>query len=67
MLANHDQNLESRISFLKVYLFVKLELTVLQDLLCKSIMLDRSKIRFDRSKLMEIVFLQIFPTQPMPI
>ena len=67
MLANHDQNLESRISLLKVYLFVKLELSVLQDLLCKSIMLDLSKIRFDRSKLMEIVFLQIFQTQLMPI
>ena len=29
VLANHDQNLESRIRLLKVCLFVKLELSVL--------------------------------------
>ena len=57
MLANYDQNLESRIRLLKVYLFVKLESSVLQDLLCKSVRLDQSKIRLDQTKLMQIVFL----------
>ena len=46
--------------------YVKLESSVLQDLLCKFAWLDRSKIRFDRSKLVQIVFLQNFPTQPKP-
>ena len=43
--------------------YVKLESSVLQDLLCKSIRLDRSKIRLDQSKLVQIFFLQNFPTQ----
>ena len=60
MLANHDQNLESRIRLLKVCLCVKLELSVLYDLLCKS-------AKLDWSKLVQIVFLQNFPTQPKPI
>ena len=38
-------------------------MSVLQDLLCKSAKLDRSKIRLDQSKLVQIVFLQNFPTQ----
>ena len=46
-----------------MYIFVKLELSVLQDLLCKSTRLNRSKIRLDQSKLVQIVFLQNFPTQ----
>ena len=29
--------------------------------------LDQSKIRLDRSKLMQILFPQNFPTQPKPI
>ena len=42
MLANHDQNvLVYVLDFLKVYLYVKLELSVPQDLLCKSTWLDR--------------------------
>lgn len=42
MLANHDQNvLVYVLDILKVYLYVKLELSVLQDLLCKSTWLDR--------------------------
>ena len=60
MLANYDQNLESRFRLLKVYLFVKLELSELQDLLAKSTRIDQSKIRLDRSNLMQINFLQIF-------
>ena len=52
MLANHDQNvLVFVLDLLKVYSYVKLELSVLQDLLCKSTWLDQSKIRLDRSKL----------------
>ena len=51
---------------LKVCFYVKLELSVLQDLLCKSARFDWSKIRLDRSKLVHIVFLQNFPTQPKP-
>ena len=68
MLANHDQNvLVFVLGLLKVCLSVKLESSVLQGLLCKSAWLDRSRIRLDRSKLMQIVFLQNFPTQPKPI
>ena len=63
MLANHDQNvLVFVLDLRKVYLYVKLESSVLQDLLCKSAWLDRSKIRFDQSKLVQVVFLQNFPT-----
>ena len=40
VLANHDQNLESRFRLLKVCLFVKLESSELQDLLAKSARLD---------------------------
>ena len=52
---------------LKVCLCVKLESSVLRDLLGKSARLDRSKIRLDRLKLMQIVFLHNFPTQPKPV
>ena len=67
MLANHDQDIKSRFRLLKVCLFVKLESSELQDLLAKFARLDRSKIRLDRSKLMQIVFFVEFPTQPKPI
>ena len=63
MLANHDQNVFSLVlDLLKVCLYVKFESSVLQDLLCKSAWLDRSKIRLDQSKLVQIVFLQNFLT-----
>ena len=52
---------------LKVCLCVKLELSVLQDLLCKSAWLDRSRIRLDWSKHAHTIFLQNFPIQPKPI
>ena len=55
------------LDLLKVCLSVKLELSVLHDLLCKSTWLNRLKIRLDRSKLVQIVFLQNFPTQPKPV
>ena len=51
------------LDLLKVCLCVKLKSSVLQDLLCKSTRLDRSKIRLERSKLMQIFFLQNFSTQ----
>ena len=58
ILANHDQNiLIFVLNLLKVCFYVKSESSVLQDLLCKSTWLDRSKIRLDRSKLVQIVFL----------
>ena len=43
-----------------MYLYVKLESSVLQDLLCKSAWPNQSKV-------VQIVFLQNFPTQPKPI
>ena len=55
------------LDLLKVCLCVKLESSVLQDLLCKSAWLDRLRIRLNQSKLMQIVFLQNFLTQPKPI
>ena len=54
VLANHDQNLESRFRLLKVCLFVKLESSELLDLLAKS-------ARLDRLNLVQINFLQNFP------
>ena len=48
MLENHDQNLESRFSLLKVCLFVKLESSDYKIYLSESARLDQSKIRFDR-------------------
>ena len=55
--------IQSRFRPLKVCFCVKLKLSVLQDLLCKFAKFDRSKIRLDRSKLVQIVFLQNFSTQ----
>ena len=48
------------LDLLKVCLSVKLESSVLQDLLCKYAWLDQSRIRLDRLKFMQIVFLQNF-------
>ena len=67
MLANYDQNLESRFELLKVCFCVKLESSVLQDLLCKFASLDRLKIRLNRLKLMQIFFCKIFQLKPKPI
>ena len=61
VLANHDQNLESRFRLLKVYLFVKLESSNCRIYMSKSARLDRSKIRLNRSNLVQIIFLQNFP------
>ena len=51
------------LDLLNVCFCVKLESSVLQDLLCKFAKLDRLKIRLDQSKLVQIVFLQNFLTQ----
>ena len=51
------------LDLLEVCLCVKLESSVLQDLLCKSAKLNRSSIRHDWSKLVQIVFSANFPTQ----
>ena len=48
------------LGLLKVCLCVKLELIVLQNLLCKFAWLDRSRIRLDRSKLVQIIFFVEF-------
>ena len=59
MLANHDQNLESKFRLLKVCLFVKLESSDCNIYLSKS-------VRLDRLNLVQINFLQNFPTQAKP-
>ena len=55
------------LDLLKVCLCVKLELSVLQDLLVKSTWLNQLRIRLDQLKVVHIVFLQNFPTQTKPI
>ena len=47
MLENHDQNIQSIFRLLEACFGVKLESSVLQDLLYKSAKLDRTKIRLD--------------------
>ena len=65
MLANYDKNVLVLFRLAQsMWLYVKLELSVLQDLLCKSDWLNWLKIRFDQLNLVQIVFLQNFPTQP---
>ena len=60
VLANYDQNIESRFRLLRVCLFVKLELSDCRIYWTKS-------ARLDQSNLMQIVFSAKFPTQPKPI
>ena len=57
MLANHDQNIESRLGLLKVCLCVKLESSDCRIYWTKS-------TRFDRLNLVQIIFSVEFPTQP---
>ena len=56
MLANHDQNIKSRLGLLKVRLFVKLESSDCRIYWTKSARLDRLKIRLDRSNFVQINF-----------
>ena len=67
MSANHDQNvLVFVLDLLKVCLYVKLESSVLQDLLCKSALLDRSRISsIDRSSY-RLFFCRFFQLNPSP-
>ena len=55
------------LDLLKVCLCVKLESSVLQDLLDKSARLDRSKIRLDRSNHVQIYFSTEFQFSPNSI
>ena len=65
MLANHDQNVLVLFRPAQSICFLcKVGIELLQDLLCKYAWLDRSRIRLDRSKLRQNIFLQNFPTQP---
>ena len=56
VLANHDQNLESRFKLLKVCLCVKLESSDYRIYWTKFAKLDRLKIRLDWSNLVQIFF-----------
>ena len=58
---------ESRFSLLKVCLFVKLESSDCRIYWTKTARLDQSKIRLDRSNLVQIYFSAEFPIQPKPI
>ena len=52
MLANHNQNILILFRLAQSICFLcKVRIELLQDLLCKSIWLDQSRIRLDRSKL----------------
>ena len=64
-LANHDQNVLVLFRLAQsIFFLCKVGIKQLQDLLCKSTWLDRSRIRLDKLKVVQIVFLQKFPTQP---
>ena len=68
MLANHDQNILVLFRFAQsIYFLCKVGIELLQDLLCKSAWLDQSRIRLNRSKVVQIVFSAEFPTQPEPV
>ena len=61
MLANHDQNVLVLFKLAQSICFLcKVGIELLQNLLCNSVWLDRSKV-------VQIVFLQKFPTQPKPV
>ena len=56
VLANHDQNLESRFKLLKVCLFVKLESSDCMIYWSKFARLDQLKIILNRLNLVQIMF-----------
>ena len=57
ILTNHDQNTLILFRLAQSMCFcVKLESSYCRNLLCKFAWLDRSRIRLDQSKLMQIVF-----------
>ena len=61
------KTLESRFRLLKVCLFVKLESSNCRIYWTKFARLDRSKIRLDRTNLVQIYFSAKFPIQPKPV
>ena len=67
VLANCDQNLESRFRLLKVCLCVKLESSDCRIYWTETARFDQSKIRLDRLNLVHIVFSAEFSTQPKRI
>ena len=54
------------LDLLKMCLCVKLESSVLQDLLVKFVWLNRSRIRLNQLKVVQIFFLQNFQLSPSP-
>ena len=65
MLVNHDQNVLVLFRPAQSICFLcKVGIELLEDLLCKFTWLNRLRIRLDRSKFGQNVFLQNFPTQP---
>ena len=63
MLANHDQNFLVLFRLAQsICLLGKVGIELLQDLLCISAWLDRSRIRLDRLKVVQIDFSAKFPT-----
>ena len=63
MLENHYQNVLVLFRLAQSICFLcKVRIELLQDLLCKSAWLDRSRIRLDRLKVVQIVFFVEFPT-----
>ena len=69
MLGNHNQNVLVllRLAQSICFFLCKVGIELLQDLLCKSAWLNQSRIRLDRSKVVQIVFSAEFPTQPKPV
>ena len=68
MLANHDQNVLVLFRLAQsIWFLCKVGIEKLQDLLCKSAWLDRSRIRLDRSKVVQIFFSAEFLTHPKPV
>ena len=55
------------LGLLKVCLSVNLNRVFCRNLLCKTVSLDWSKIRLDRSRITDQKILQKFQTQPKPI
>ena len=62
MLTNHDQSVLVLFRLAQsIYFLCKVEIELLQDLLCKSAWLDRSRIRLDRLKVVQIVGFYVLP------
>ena len=62
-----NKTLSLDLDLLKVCLFEKLESSDCRIYWSKFVRLDRSKIRLDRSNLVQIIFSAEFPTQPKPV